>query len=157
MDARFHRFDVAANPLADLVFFSRNTLPVRQQRFVLAKVDRDIRPLKAPDCPANDVSHPVLKLGKDQLLLSPPDVLHERLFGVLRGNSAEIRRSHFDFNFISQNRIRLDPASIKNRNLVMLRKHLLGYLKLCISADIATLLIDLAAQLARRSDRLFGR
>jgi hypothetical protein len=48
----------------------------------------------------------------------------KRLLGVLRSDAAKALRRDFLFDLIAHFRVRLDPARIKNRNLVVLRNDL---------------------------------
>jgi len=63
---------------------------------------------------------------------------------------------HFDFNFLAQLGIRLDPAGVENRNLVVFRKHFFRDHQFRESLDITRLLIDHATQLPGWPDRLLG-
>ena len=150
------RLDVAADPLAHLVFLGRHALAVGQQGLVLAQVHDHVRPVEAPHRAADDVAHPVLELGEDQLLLRAPDVLHQGLLGVLGGDAAEAHRRHFHLDLLAQLGVRLDPPGIEHRNLVVLGNDLLRHHQLGKGTDVAVLLVNDHAQFARRPDRLLG-
>src|SRR5262249_25495369 len=75
--AVFDCFYITANPFPDLVFFCWHPLTIGEQSFIFAKVHTDIRTLKSPHNTADNITYAVLELGEDQLLLGPPDVLHQ--------------------------------------------------------------------------------
>ena len=101
MDAGLHCFDIATNALADLIFFSRHSLPIGEQGFVFAQIDGYVGAVKAADSAANDIADAILELGEDQLFLRPANMLHERLLGVLGRNAPEIGRSDFHFDLVA--------------------------------------------------------
>ena len=150
MRALFDGFNVTADAFTHLVFFGRHALAIRQERLVFAQVNNDVRAIKPAHGAADNVTHAVLELGENQLLLRPANMLHERLLGILRGNAPEIGGGHFHFDFISQHGIGLDPSGVENGDLVMLGNHSVGDHQLGKSLDIAVFLVNNDAQLARR-------
>ena len=157
MRAIFDRLHEAANAFSNLVFLGRHPLAVWQQGFILSQIHRDIGPLETAHRSADDISDPILELRENELLLGSADVLHEGLLGVLRGDPSEVRRSDLHFEFISKLGLGIDPASVKHRDLVMLRKHFFGNHQFGESPDVARLLIDGAPKLASRANGFLGR
>src|SRR5262249_53134799 len=98
----------------------------------------------------------ILKLGKDQLLLGLPDMLHERLFGVLRGNPTEICRGYFNFQFLPNLRIRLDPAGVEQRNLIVFGNDSVTDDELRKGPNVSVFWVNRTTELPGRSDRLLG-
>ena len=96
-----------------------------EQRLVTSQIHRDIRPVKPPHRATHDVPRPILELRVNQLLFRPPDVLHERLFGVLRRDSAEVCRRDFDLNLAAQLRLGVDPPGVENGDLIVFGHHFL--------------------------------
>ncbi len=124
MRPAFHRLDVAADALADLIFLGRHALAVGQKRLVFAQVNGHVRPLEPPHDPAHDVPDAVLEFRENELFLGPANVLHQRLLGILGGDAAEAGRGHFHFQFLAQLRVGLDAAGVKDGNLVVLGENL---------------------------------
>jgi len=87
----------------------------------------------------------VLELGENQLLLGPAELLHQGLLGILGRDSTETNRSDLDLDFISHLGLRLNSASVKNRNLVVLRDDFLGNDELGERLDVAVFLVYLNA------------
>ena len=83
-------------------------------------------------------------------------MLHERLFGVLRGDTPEVGRSHLDFDFVAKLGIGFDAPGVEYGNLVMLGGDLFGDHELGERADVARLRVNGASQFTGRADRLFG-
>src|SRR6185295_8297569 len=116
----------------------------------------DIRTVESPDGAADDIRDAILELREDQRLLGPADLLHQVLLGELGGNATETGRRHLNFNLLTELRIRLDAASIKDGNLVVLGENLIGDHEFGESADVAGLGFDGDAEFAGGADGLFG-
>ena len=111
--------DVTPKPLPWLVFLGRHPLPVGQQRLVLAQVHDHVRTIKSSYRPTNDVPYPVLEFGENQLLFCPPDVLHQRLLGILGGNPPEPYGRHLYLDLLADLGVGFDPSRVEHRNLVV--------------------------------------
>ena len=123
---------------------------------MLAQIHEYVRTVEPPDGAADDIAHPVLEFRENKLLFGAPDVLHEGLLGILGRDAAETHRGDFYLDLFARLGLRLDPPGVEHGNLVMLGDDLLGHDQLGKGANIATLLVNHHAQLARWSHCLLG-
>ncbi len=84
-------------------------------------------------------------------------MLHQRLLGVLRGDSAESYGSNFNFQFLANHGFTFDPAGVKNRDLIVFGNHPIRNDQLCKCLDIAVLLVDHHPKFPSRTDCFFRR
>ena len=98
-----------------------------------------------------------LNSRENQRLLRLPDLHHERLLGVLRGDAAKAGGRDFLFDFVADLGVRLDAARVENGDLVVLGNDLFGNDELGERLDVAVFLVNLHAQFARRADGLSWR
>src|SRR6266566_4581278 len=68
-------FDIATNALAHLIFLSRHTLPVGQQRLVFAQVHDHVGTVETAHRAADNISHTVFEFAENQLLFGAANVL----------------------------------------------------------------------------------
>ena len=115
-----------------------------------------VRTVEPPHRAADDVAHPVLEFGEDELLLGAADVLHEGLLGILGGDAAEAHRGDLHLDLLADLSLGLDPPGIEHGNLVVLGNDLLRHDQLGKGADVAGLLVDHHAQFARGPHGLLG-
>src|SRR5207249_210263 len=111
--------NITADALADLIFLSGHALAVGQQGLIFHQVNNHIRALETPNGATDNIPHSILKLGENELLLRPPQVLHEGLLRILGGNAAETDGRDLDFQFLADLSVGLNSPAVKDGNLVM--------------------------------------
>src|SRR5207302_1745121 len=74
-DSIFHRHDIGAEPIADVVVFDHNAFPLRHDRFEFSEIENHIRTIEAAHGAAHDFARAVLELLVNHFLLDLPDAL----------------------------------------------------------------------------------
>src|SRR5262249_23102819 len=79
------RSHITADAFTHLVLLGRDTLAIRQERLELSQINDDVRAFKPAYRPADDIAGAIFEFRVNQFFFRAAQVLHQCLFGILRG------------------------------------------------------------------------
>ena len=148
----FHRHDIGAQAVANIVIFHDHAFPLRHDGFKLAQIENHIGTIEPAHRAAHDLTGPVLELLVNHFFLDLANPLHHRLLRRLRGDAAKILRRHFHFHCVTDFRLRLDSSRLGERDIVLRILNVVHHEQIGERADLAGLRVDVDAQVARGAD-----